>query len=102
MESWRKAWKGTTPVEPLKDPEWVAWRREFLAERSDPSAVSDEVAAQEYRAIQAQWLIGHVRLFGGRRGGKRRKSCADKEVSSLTIGLSGPSFLPIIAPVRYP
>ena len=60
MESWRKAWKGTTPVEPLKDPEWVAWRREFLAERSDPSAVSDEVAAQEHRAIQAQWLIDHV------------------------------------------
>jgi hypothetical protein len=60
MESWRKAWKGNAPVEPLKDPEWVAWRREFLAGRTEPSNASDEVATQEHRAIQAQWMIDHV------------------------------------------
>jgi hypothetical protein len=60
VESWRKAWKGNAPVEPFQDTEWVAWRRQFLAGRTDPSTASDEVAAQEYRAIQAQWLIDHV------------------------------------------
>ena len=60
MESWRKAWNGTAPVDPFQDTEWVQKRREFLAGRSDPSAVSDEVAAHEYRAIQAQWMIDHV------------------------------------------
>jgi hypothetical protein len=53
VESWRKAWKGNAPVEPLKDPEWVAWRREFLAGRTEASNASDEVAALEHRAIQA-------------------------------------------------
>ena len=47
VESWRKAWNGTTPVEPFQDTEWVEKRRDFLAERSDPSAVSDDVAAHE-------------------------------------------------------
>jgi hypothetical protein len=60
VESWRKAWNGTTPVEPFQDTEWVEKRRDFLAERSDPSTVSDDVAAHEYRAIQAQWMIDHV------------------------------------------
>ena len=60
MESWRKAWNGTAPVDPYQDTEWVQKRRKFLAERSDPAAVSDEVAAHEYRAIQAQWMIDHV------------------------------------------
>jgi hypothetical protein len=36
-----------------------------LAGRSDPSAVSDEVAAHEYRAIQAQWMIDHVDVLEG-------------------------------------
>ena len=65
MESWRKAWNGTTPVDPFQDTEWVEKRREFLAGRSDPSAVSDEVAAHEYRAIQAQWIIDHVDVLEG-------------------------------------
>ena len=60
MESWRKAWNGTAPVEPFEDTQWVERRREFLAGRSDPSAVPDEVAAHEYRAIQAQWIIDHL------------------------------------------
>ena len=60
MESWRKAWNGTAPVDPFKDTEWVQKRRKFLAGGSDPAAVSDEVAAHEYRAIQAQWMIDHV------------------------------------------
>lgn len=60
MESWRKAWNGTAPVEPFEDTQWVEKRREFLAGRSDPPAVTDEVAAQEYRAIQAQWIIDHL------------------------------------------
>ncbi len=60
MESWRKAWKGNAPVEPFQDTEWVAWRRQFLAGRTDPSIASDEVVATEYRAIQGQWLIDHV------------------------------------------
>ena len=51
MESWRKAWNGTAPVDPFQDTQWVQKRREFLAGRSDPAAVSDEVAAHEYRAI---------------------------------------------------
>ena len=65
MESWRKAWNGTTPVEPFQDTEWVEKRRDFLAERSDPSTVSDDVAAHEYRAIQAQWMIDHVEDLEG-------------------------------------
>ena len=60
MESWRKAWNGTAPVEPFQDTQWVEKRREFLAERSDPSAIPDEVAAHEYRTIQAQWIIDHL------------------------------------------
>jgi hypothetical protein len=60
MESWRNAWNGTAPIDPFRDTEWVKRRREFLTGRSDLSAVSDEVAAHEYRAIQGQWLIDHV------------------------------------------
>jgi hypothetical protein len=60
MESWRNAWNGTAPIDPFRDTEWVKRRREFLTGRSDLSAVSDEVAAHEYRAIQAQWMIDHV------------------------------------------
>ncbi len=63
MESWRQAWNGAAPIEPFQDTEWVEKRREFLAERSDPSAVSDDVAAHEYRAIQAQWMIDHVEVW---------------------------------------
>jgi len=44
VESWRKAWNGTAQVEAFKDTEWVEKRREFLAGRSDPSTVSDEVS----------------------------------------------------------
>ena len=60
MESWRNAWSGTAPIDPFRDTEWVKRRRKFLTGRSDLSAVSDEVAAHEYRAIQAQWMIDHV------------------------------------------
>ena len=35
-------------------------RREFLVARSDPATVSDEVAREEYRHIQAIWLVDHV------------------------------------------
>jgi len=65
VESWRKAWNGTAPVEPFQDTQWVEKRGEFLAGRSNPSAVSDEVAAHEYRAIQAQWMIDHVEVLEG-------------------------------------
>src|SRR5215216_4400770 len=61
VESWRKAWNGTAPVESFQDTEWVQKRREFLAGRSDASAVSDEVAAHEYRAIQGGVLAGEVK-----------------------------------------
>jgi hypothetical protein len=60
MESWRQAWKGNAPVEPYEDTEWVVRRREFLVVRSDPATVSDEVAREEYRHIQALWLVDHV------------------------------------------
>jgi hypothetical protein len=60
VESWRKAWKGSAPVEPFQDTEWVKGRSKFLAGRSDPSTASDEVTTLEYRAIQGQWLIDHV------------------------------------------
>ncbi len=63
LETWRKAWNGTAPGEPFQDTEWVDKRRAFLAARSDPSAVSDDVAAHEYRAIQAQWMIDHVEVL---------------------------------------
>jgi hypothetical protein len=65
VESWRKAWNGTAPVEPFQDTEWVEKRRALLARRSDPTTVSDEVAAHEYRAIQAQWMIEHVDVLEG-------------------------------------
>lgn len=60
MESWRKAWRRTAPVEPYKDREWVEEHGEYFAGRSNSDAVSDEVAAEEYRRIQALWLLDHV------------------------------------------
>jgi hypothetical protein len=83
--SWRKAWNGTAPVEPFQDTEWVGKRREFLAGRSAPSAVSDEVAAREYCAIQAQWIIDHVDVLQG----AGTISRANKEIPPLTTEASG-------------
>jgi hypothetical protein len=60
MESWRKAWRRNAPVEPHKDREWVEEHGEYFADLSYPDAVSDEVAAEEYRRIQALWLLDHV------------------------------------------
>ena len=61
MESWRKAWKGSgAPVEPFEDREWVERRRKFLEGMSDPDTASDEGAGEEYRRVQALWLLDHV------------------------------------------
>ncbi|MDQ3966388.1 MAG: hypothetical protein M3246_08075 [Actinomycetota bacterium] len=61
MESWRRAWKGNAPVEPFEDTEWLERRKEALTEwLSDLTTASDEVAAEEYRHIQALWLFDHV------------------------------------------
>ena len=62
MESWRKAWQGSQlPVEPLEDIEWVEQHREWISALLDASSASSEAAAENYQALQARWMLDHVR-----------------------------------------
>ena len=62
MESWRRAWQGPgLPVKPFEDIEWVEQRREWISALLDTSTTSSEAAAENFRAIQAQWMLGHVK-----------------------------------------
>ena len=62
MESWRRAWKGPgLPVKPFEDIEWVEQRREWISALLDTSTTSSEAAAENFRAIQAQWMLDHVK-----------------------------------------
>ena len=62
MESWRRAWQGSQlPVKPLEDIEWVEQHQEWISALLDASSTSSEAAAENYQAIQAQWMLDHVR-----------------------------------------
>jgi hypothetical protein len=60
--SWRRAWQGPgLPVKPFEDIEWVEQRREWISALLDTSTTSSEAAAENFRAIQAQWMLDHVK-----------------------------------------
>jgi hypothetical protein len=62
MESWRRAWQGPQlPVKPFEDVEWVERHREWISALLDASSTCSEAAAENFRAIQAQWMLDHVR-----------------------------------------
>lgn len=62
MESWRRAWQGSQlPVKPLEDIEWVEQHREWISALLDALSASSEAAAESYQAIQAQWMLDHLR-----------------------------------------
>jgi hypothetical protein len=62
VESWRRAWQGPQlPVKPFEDVEWVEQHREWISALLDASSASSEAAAENYKAIQAQWMLDHVR-----------------------------------------
>jgi hypothetical protein len=66
VESWRRAWKGPgLPVKPFEDIEWVEQRREFISGVLDASTTSSEAAAENYRLVQAQWMLDHVKELEG-------------------------------------
>ena len=66
MESWRRAWQGSQlPVKPFEDVEWVDQHREWISALLDTSSTSSEAAAENYRAIQGQWMLDHVRELEG-------------------------------------
>jgi hypothetical protein len=66
VESWRRAWQGPqVPVKPFEDVEWVEQRREWISALLDASSTSSEAAAENYQAIQAQWMLDHVRELEG-------------------------------------
>ena len=66
MESWRRAWQGPgLPVKPFEDIEWVEQRREWISALLDTSTTSSETAAENYRALQTQWMLDHVRELEG-------------------------------------
>jgi hypothetical protein len=48
-------------VEPFEDVEWVERHREWISALLDASSTSSEAAAENFRAIQAQWMLDHVR-----------------------------------------
>ncbi len=61
MESWQKAWNGPgQQVKPYEDEEWVQLRRDWLRSLPSGEGMSDEVAAENYRLVQAQWLMDHI------------------------------------------
>jgi hypothetical protein len=49
------------PVKPLEDIEWVEQHREWISALLDASSASSEAAAESYQAMQAQWMLDHVR-----------------------------------------
>ncbi len=62
MESWQRTWLGSQlPVKPLEDIEWVEQHREWISALLDASSASSEGAAENYQAIQAQWMLDHLR-----------------------------------------
>jgi hypothetical protein len=62
VESWRKAWQGPgLAVKPFEDMEWVEQRREWISALLDASTTSSETAAENYRALQVQWMLDHVK-----------------------------------------
>ena len=66
MESWRRAWQGSQlPVKPLEDIEWVEQRREWISGLLDSSTTSPEGADENTRAVQAQWMLDHVKELEG-------------------------------------
>jgi hypothetical protein len=66
VESWRRAWQGPgLPVKPFEDIEWVEQRREFISGLLDASTTSSEAAEENYRLIQAQWMLDHVKELEG-------------------------------------
>jgi len=66
VESWRRAWQGPQlPVKPFEDLAWVEQRREWISTLLDTSSTSSEAAAENYQAIQAQWMLDHVRELEG-------------------------------------
>ncbi len=66
MESWRRAWQGSQlPVKPLEDIEWVEQHREWISALLDASSTSSEAAAESYQAMQAQWMLDHVKELEG-------------------------------------
>jgi hypothetical protein len=52
-------------VKPFEDVEWVEQRREWISALVDTSSTSSEAAAENYQAIQAQWMLDHVRELEG-------------------------------------
>jgi hypothetical protein len=52
-------------VKPFEDVEWVEQRREWISALLDTSSTSSEAAAENYQAIQAQWMLDHVRELEG-------------------------------------
>jgi hypothetical protein len=48
-------------VKPFEDVEWVERHREWISALLDASSTSSEAAAENFRAIQAQWMVDHVR-----------------------------------------
>jgi hypothetical protein len=62
VESWRKAWQGPgLAVKPFEDMEWVEQRREWISGLLDSSTTSSEAADENTRAVQAQWMLDHVK-----------------------------------------
>ena len=52
-------------MKPFEDVEWVEQRREWISALVDTSSTSSEAAAENYQAIQAQWMLDHVRELEG-------------------------------------
>jgi hypothetical protein len=52
-------------VKPFEDVEWVEQHREWISALLDTSSTSSEAAAENYRALQAQWMLDHVRELEG-------------------------------------
>ena len=52
-------------MKPFEDVEWVEQRREWISALVDTSSTSSDAAAENYQAIQAQWMLDHVRELEG-------------------------------------
>jgi hypothetical protein len=66
VQSWRRAWQGPgLPVKPFEDIEWVEQNREWISGLLDSSTTSSEAADENTRAVQAQWMLDHVKELEG-------------------------------------